>query len=211
MQTQILGIPLQRTWDLLQNQYGSVGKAGSLQAGRIWNRVWILGSAQRPVCSSQRTYQPFGKCGPGIKQPGREANRSPPSAENKNYLSYTLSSPYVFMLQCLIEYREKFASFISDLYFILSIILWERTLCSPFKVKRRFGGKYRLHHQGRKISLARNQRESSSSHLLSRWFLARLILRPWRWRRYVPPKLRLTLNGLYGVISQKMVLFFIVL
>jgi hypothetical protein len=44
-------------------------------------------------------------------------------------------------------------------------------------------------------------------HLLSRWFLAQLIFRPWRWRRYVPPKRRLTLNGLHGVISQKMVLF----
>jgi hypothetical protein len=30
---------------------------------------------------------------------------------------------------------------------------------------------------------------------------------PWRWRRYVPPKRRLTLNRLHGVISQKMVLF----
>jgi hypothetical protein len=30
-----------------------------------------------------------------------------------------------------------------------------------------------------------------------------LILRPWRWRRYVPPKLWVTLNGLHGVISQK--------
>jgi hypothetical protein len=40
-----------------------------------------------------------------------------------------------------------------------------------------------------KVSRARNQRESR--------------------RRYVPSKRRLTLNGLYGVISQKMVLFII--
>jgi hypothetical protein len=34
----------------------------------------------------------------------------------------------------------------------------------------------------------------------------------WRWRRYVPPKCRLTFNGLHGVISQKIVglLFFII-
>jgi hypothetical protein len=38
-------------------------------------------------------------------------------------------------------------------------------------------------------------------------FLLRLFFRPWRWRRYVPPKRRLTLNGLQGDISQKMVLF----
>jgi hypothetical protein len=37
----------------------------------------------------------------------------------------------------------------------------------------------------------------------SSWFLAWLILRPWRWRRYVRPKRRLTFNGLHGVISQQ--------
>jgi hypothetical protein len=41
-----------------------------------------------------------------------------------------------------------------------------------------------------------------ASYLLSRWYLARLI-RPWRWRRYVPPKLQLTSNGLHGIIAQK--------
>jgi hypothetical protein len=33
-------------------------------------------------------------------------------------------------------------------------------------------------------------------------FLPNLFLRPWRWRRYVPPKHRMTLIGLHGVISQ---------
>jgi hypothetical protein len=46
-----------------------------------------------------------------------------------------------------------------------------------------------------------------ASHLLSRWFLAWLILRPWRWRRHVLPKRRLTFSGLYGVIYQKIELF----
>jgi hypothetical protein len=44
-------------------------------------------------------------------------------------------------------------------------------------------------------------------HLLSRQFLARIILRLWRWRRLVPPKRRLTFNGLHGVISRKKDLF----
>jgi hypothetical protein len=30
---------------------------------------------------------------------------------------------------------------------------------------------------------------------------AELILRPWIWRRYIPPKRRVQLNGLHGVIS----------
>jgi hypothetical protein len=42
---------------------------------------------------------------------------------------------------------------------------------------------------------------NSSCQLLSRLYLARFILRPWRWRRYIPPKRRLTFNGLHGVIS----------
>jgi hypothetical protein len=34
-----------------------------------------------------------------------------------------------------------------------------------------------------------------------------LIFRYWRWRRHVPPKRRLTFNGLHSVISQKVELF----
>jgi hypothetical protein len=64
-----------------------------------------------------------------------------------------------------------------------SSIFWDITPCSPFSINRRFGGTCRL--QG-------------ACHLL---------FRSWTWRRYVPPKRRLTLNGLQGVISQKMVLF----
>jgi hypothetical protein len=53
--------------------------------------------------------------------------------------------------------------------------------CSPLKVNRRFEGTYCLH-----------------LHLLSRWYLAQFI-QPWRWRRYIPPKRRLTFSGLHGV------------
>jgi hypothetical protein len=66
---------------------------------------------------------------------------------------------------------------------------------------------HRIHLQGRRISRPRYQSQSSAFHLLSSWYLAWLILRPWRWRRYVPPKRRFTFNGLHGVISQKLVLF----
>jgi hypothetical protein len=53
------------------------------------------------------------------------------------------------------------------------------TPCSPLSVNQRFGGTYSLHLQGQ------------------------------RWRQYVPPKRRLTLNRLHIVISQKMVRFFL--
>jgi hypothetical protein len=47
---------------------------------------------------------------------------------------------------------------------------------------------------------------TTDSHLLSRWYLVRLI-RPWRLRRYVPPKHKLTCCDLYGVMSQKIITF----
>jgi hypothetical protein len=63
--------------------------------------------------------------------------------------------------------------------------------CSPLKINRRLGGTCRLHLQNRRISLC----------------LARFILLPWRWRRHLPPKSRMTFNGLHGVISWKIKLF----
>jgi hypothetical protein len=45
-----------------------------------------------------------------------------------------------------------------------SAIFWVITPCSPLKINRRFRGTYRLHLQGR-----------TTGHLLSRWYLARLI------------------------------------
>jgi len=44
----------------------------------------------------------------GVKQPGREADRSPlPSTEVKNAWNYSSTSPYVFMAWCLIKYRSS--------------------------------------------------------------------------------------------------------
>jgi hypothetical protein len=41
-----------------------------------------------------------------------------------------------------------------------STIVWDIMPYSPLKINRRFGGTSRLHLQGRRISRARNQRES---------------------------------------------------
>jgi hypothetical protein len=57
----------------------------------------------------------------------------------------------------------------------------------PFKVSRRFGETCRLQLQIRRAP----------------WFLTKLTFRPWRWRRYVPPKCQLAFKKLYAVISQK--------
>jgi hypothetical protein len=41
----------------------------------------------------------------------------------------------------------------------------------------------------------------SACHLLTCWFLLKLFLLPWGWRRNVPPRRRLQLNRLHGVTS----------
>jgi hypothetical protein len=74
---------------------------------------------------------------------------------------------------------------------------WTIAPCSLLKVRWRFGGTYRLYLQGR-ISRTRYKRENR--------LLARLI-GSCRRRRHVPPKHRLTFNGLHGGISQTIVLF----
>jgi hypothetical protein len=88
-------------------------------------------------------------------------------------------------------------------FVVLTTVVWYITLCSPLKVNRRFGGTYRLHLHGLRISRARKQRSVCN---LSRSFLAWLILGPWRLWRYANPKRRLTFNGLHGVMSQEIVL-----
>jgi hypothetical protein len=89
-----------------------------------------------------------------------------------------------------------------------SSIFWDITPYSPLNVNWRFGRTFRLHLQNRKIKLARNQCESRWQALAPAFTfdLARLIFRSWRWKRNVPPKRQLTINGLHGVISQKIVL-----
>jgi hypothetical protein len=74
---------------------------------------------------------------------------------------------------------------------------WDITPYSPFAVNQHFGGTCGLRLEGRRINQERNQREAGSK--LVSW----LILRSWTWRRYVPPKSRLTFNGLHCIIAQK--------
>jgi hypothetical protein len=73
-------------------------------------------------------------------------------------------------------------------------MFWDIMSYSPLKVNWRFEGLRRLHLQGRRTSQAVNQHEA--------WYL---LL--WRWRRQVPPKHRLTFDGINCVISQKIKFF----
>jgi hypothetical protein len=53
-----------------------------------------------------------------------------------------------------------------------SSIFWDIMPCRPLKVNRLFRETHHLHLQGRRIS---------ACHMFSYWFLAWLILQPWRW------------------------------
>jgi hypothetical protein len=55
-------------------------------------------------------------------------------------------------------------------------VFWDVTPCSPFKVNRRFGGKYCILLHGRRISHARNQ--SEACYLLHAGFLLGLFFDP---------------------------------
>jgi hypothetical protein len=75
---------------------------------------------------------------------------------------------------CCYEYYVGFE--VLTVVVMKGTIFWDIMLCSALKVNRRFGGTYCLDLQGRRISRARNQKQSSTCHLLSHWFLAWLIL-----------------------------------
>jgi hypothetical protein len=79
-----------------------------------------------------------------------------------------------------------------------------RMPCSSLSVNPRFGVTYRLHLQGRKNKLSKKPAWKHVANYFQAGFLLNLFFRPWRWRRYFPPKRWFTLNGLHCVTSQKM-------
>jgi hypothetical protein len=62
-----------------------------------------------------------------------------------------------------------------------------------------FGGAFCFNLQCRRISQEKKQNEPNIKQCF--------VLLPWRMRQLVPPKRRLTFNGLHGVISHKLELF----
>jgi hypothetical protein len=123
-----------------------------------------------------------------------------------------IQHPYIYENNALLWYWQNIIK-------MKSIVFWDITPCSPLRFNRRFGGTYHLHLQGRRNKFSKNQQASrffclrvcsckqvpGATCLLAG--LLNLFLRPWRWRRYVPPRRRLKLNGLHGAISQKIILF----
>jgi hypothetical protein len=82
-----------------------------------------------------------------------------------------------------------------------SALFWDSPPYSPLKLnyisKDHFASIFRDEKQA-------NQESNKLCLLLaSCWFLAWFIFQPWRWRRHVPLKRRLTCSGLQDIMSQK--------
>jgi hypothetical protein len=82
---------------------------------------------------------------------------------------------------------------------MLSSVFWD-TRSSLVKVNRRFRRTYCLLPESRKVNQGTNQQEAVSK--LCR-FPACLILKHWRWSKYIPSKRQSTFTGLYPVMSQE--------
>jgi hypothetical protein len=130
-------------------------------------------------------------CCLSIRCRGNLFTKSLPSNEPLLWLRYSgfQTSCHNMVLSSIISYRSK------------QVIIVEYNAVQSAEVNQRFRGTGRLNLPGRRISQARPK------HLCllpaSRSFLAWLILRTWRWRRYVQPKCWLTFNGLHSAVSQK--------
>jgi hypothetical protein len=92
---------------------------------------------------------------------------------------------------CKITYAEvtffRTLSKTTALVVLKGSVFWDTTPYSPLKANRHFGRKGCLHIQGCCLPAT----------------LSSLTLHPWRWRRYVPPKCRLTLTGLHVIYKMR--------
>jgi hypothetical protein len=85
-----------------------------------------------------------------------------------------------------------------------SSILWNIMPCSLLKVNRRFRGTWHLQLQGQRINKAINQHDSRA--LLATCFDVGFLLgysSTLKTRGNIPPKCRLSCNGLHGIIYHK--------
>jgi hypothetical protein len=85
-------------------------------------------------------------------------------------------------------------------------VFWDITQRSPLKVTRiseeYFASIFRIENKGNEeTNIKQVSRRGLCLIPTSCCILVKFILLTWRWKRYVPPKLQLTFNGLYGVIS----------
>jgi hypothetical protein len=74
------------------------------------------------------------------------------------------------------------------------------TPCSPSEVNGLSGGTYRLHLHGWRVSQTSNQQYDGLLDYKS-------TLQPRWWKQDIPPKRRLTFNGMHLIISQNIELF----
>jgi hypothetical protein len=110
-----------------------------------------------------------------------------------------------------VETSQLLARFSGNLVLGSSAKILRVVARNPVEVYQRFGGTYRLHVQGPRVSQARRIRKPVACICklphASCWFLYWLTLRTWRWSQYVLPKLRWTSTLLHDFIFLKILPF----
>jgi hypothetical protein len=158
------------------------------------------------------------------------------SKQSKENLAITITICVATYLPTYIQFIYNWSSSFSSCYKyyhflctfggeplrLISSALWDIKPFSLYTFNCRFGVTCRHSLQWRRISHATNEHEAGSrchrgvsEGLINEPFLlpasclclAWLILRPWRKRWHFSSKFPLTLNGVYGVMSQKIELF----
>jgi hypothetical protein len=134
--------------------------------------------------------------------------------KNRSRLDYISFSPEKTNICCCYAERLSKLQFSNHKKRITHYIYFN--VQQTYRILRSHTGGYEefhpLRYTGRVVrwkSTNVSEKHVASSCLLptTSWFLAWPILRPWKWKRHVPPKRRLFFNGLHGVISQKKEVF----
>jgi hypothetical protein len=109
-----------------------------------------------------------------------------------------LAPGYHGYIICDIQHRRALFGVRMQWLTVNSSVFRDIMPCTLLNVTRRFRGA-RIHLQGRRISQAVYQRESTCQTYVGGSFL-----RPWKWRRHIPEKHRFTSTGLQDVIALKL-------
>jgi hypothetical protein len=115
-----------------------------------------------------------------------------------SWLTQPLSPCLSFPLVSIILYQGCARPEVLTAVVMKNSIFWDITPCSLLKVNWHFKGRVAFIFRVKEVLIL----------LASVWFLAWLILWPWRWRQHVPLKHRVTFNKLHGIICQKTELFY---
>jgi hypothetical protein len=121
-----------------------------------------------------------------------------PNAESYRTLGFPVETNILVCSRGTMDEKQIVGFVVLTAVVIKSSIFWDITTCSLLEANLLFGRTYGLHLQD-SISRTRYLSISACSRV-GIWSAC-----TWRWRQYIPSKLKLTLSKLHSVTSQMMV------